>query len=313
MFPFQLNVVSLPVKHNFRHIKVREIALFEGPQGWSEFAPFTEYNHKESATWLKAALEAATTGAPKQIRGDISVNATLPNVKVDQVGELLAGFNGCTTVKVKVNDFVDDHLLLQEVSRHIPRAKFRLDVNGGWSLEEAIANLRNYLQEFPGQIDYVEQPCSDIADLKLLRQSVNIRIAVDESIRKFLGSDLTKLREVADVAIIKWAPSGGFSASLELIEKIQLPVVVSSALDSSVGISHGLSLAAAVPNLYGACGLATTALLDADVTSKPLVAENGSIKNRRVTPDLLEQFKAEPARQEWWQNRVNEIYEQVLI
>jgi O-succinylbenzoate synthase len=171
--------------------------------------------------------------------------------------------------------------------------------------------LKNYLQEFPDQIDYVEQPCLDIADLKSLRQTVKIPIAVDESIRKYLGSDLTKLKEVADVAIIKWAPTGGFSSALEVIEKIQLPVVISSALDSSVGISHGLSLAASIPNLYGPCGLATVALLEADVTSKPLIAENGYIKNRRIVPDLIEEFKAVPARQSWWQDRVNEIYAEV--
>jgi O-succinylbenzoate synthase len=311
MFPFQLKVVSIPVKYNFRQIKNREIALFEGPQGWSEFSPFIEYNNKESATWLKAALEAATTPAPRPIRDEVAVNAILPNIKVDQVSSLLASFNGCTTIKVKVNDFVNDHLLLQEVLRNIPGAKFRLDVNGGWNLEEAIDNLRNYAQEFSEQIDYVEQPCRDIADLKSLGQMVKIPLAVDESIRKNLGSDLTKLKDVADVAIIKWAPTGGFKSALEVIEKIQLPVVVSSALDSSVGISHGLSLAAAIPNLYGPCGLATVALLAADVTSQPLIAENGVIKNRRVIPDLIEVYEAEPARLRWWQDRVNEIYAEV--
>ncbi len=311
MFPFQLKVVSIPVKYNFRQIKNREIALFEGPQGWSEFSPFIEYNNKESATWLKAALEAATKPAPKPIRDEVAVNATLPNVKVDQVSSLLASFNGCTTIKVKVNDFVNDHLLLQEILQNIPDAKFRLDVNGSWNLEEAIINLRNYAQEFSDRIDYVEQPCRDISDLKSLRQMVKIPLAVDESIRKNLGSDLTKLKEVADVAIIKWAPTGGFQSALEVIEKIQLPVVVSSALDSSVGISHGLSLAAAIPNLYGPCGLATVALLEADVTSQPLIAENGFIKNRRVVPDLIEEYEAEPARLSWWQDRVNEIYAEV--
>lgn len=311
MFPFQLKVVSIPVKYNFRQIKNREIALFEGPEGWSEFAPFNEYGNKESATWLKAAIEAATKPAPKPVRNEVAVNATLPNIKVDQVSKLLASFNGCTTIKVKINDFINDHQLLIEVLKYIPEAKFRLDVNGGWNLEEAIVNLRNYQKEFPGQIDYVEQPCIDIADLKSLRQAVKIQIAVDESIRKYLGTDLTKLKEVADVAIIKWAPTGGFSSAFEIIERIQLPVVVSSALDSSVGISHGLSLAAAIPNLYGPCGLATVALLESDVTSKPLVAENGYVKNRRVIPDLIENYKVMPARESWWQDRVNEIYAEV--
>lgn len=313
MFPFELKVVSIPVKNNFRAVKHREIALFQGPEGWSEFSPFLEYSANESAIWLKAAIEAATKPAPKLIREVIEVNATLPNVKAEEVSSILKGFQGCTTVKIKINDFLNDHLILQEVLRVIPKAKFRLDINGGWQLEEAIANLANYEHEFPGQIDYVEQPCIDLADIKSLRGKVSLKIAVDESVRKFLGSDLTKIKEVADIAIIKWAPSGGISASLEIIEKIKLPVVISSALESSVGISHGVALASVVPNLYGACGLGTVSLLEGDVTSKPLIAEDGFIKHRRITPDLIEQFKADPARLIWWQDRVNEIFDRGLI
>ena len=313
MFPFELKVVSIPVKNNFRSVKYREIALFQGPEGWSEFSPFLEYSANESAIWLKAAIEAATKPAPKPIREVIEVNATLPNVKAEEVSSILKGFQGCTTVKVKVNDFLNDHLILQEVLGVIPKVKFRLDVNGGWQLEEAVVNLANYENEFPGQIDYVEQPCIDLADIKSLRGKAKLKIAVDESIRKFLGSDLTKIKEVADIAIIKWAPSGGISAALEIIKKIKLPVVISSALESSVGISHGAALASVVPNLYGACGLGTVSLLEGDVTSEPLIAEDGFIKYRRITPDLIEQFKIDPARLIWWQDRVNEIFDRGLI
>ena len=313
MFPFELKVVSIPVKNNFRSVKNREIALFQGPEGWSEFSPFLEYSSAESAVWLKAAIEAATKPAPKPIRDLVEVNATLPNVKAQEVSSILKGFQGCTTVKIKINDFLNDHLILQEVLKVMPKAKFRLDINGGWQLEEAVANLTNYEQEFPGQIDYVEQPCIDLADIKSLRGKVNLKIAVDESIRKFLSSDLTKINEVADIAIIKWAPSGGISTALEIIEKIKLPVVISSALESSVGISHGVALASVVPNLYGACGLGTVSLLEGDVTSKPLIAEDGFIKHRKITPDLIEQFKVEPARLIWWQDRVNEIFDRGLI
>jgi O-succinylbenzoate synthase len=313
MFPFELSVVSIPVKNNFRSVKNREIALFQGPEGWSEFSPFLEYSSAESAVWLKAAIEAATKPAPKPKRDLVEVNATLPNVKAQEVSSILKGFQGCTTVKIKINDFLNDHLILQEVLKVMPKAKFRLDINGGWQLEEAVANLTNYEQEFPGQIDYVEQPCIDLADIKSLRGKVNLKIAVDESIRKFLSSDLTKINEVADIAIIKWAPSGGITAALEIIEKIKLPVVISSALESSVGISHGVALALVVPNLYGACGLGTVSLLEGDVTSKPLIAEDGFIKHRKITPDLIEQFNVEPARLIWWQDRVNEIFDRGLI
>ena len=313
MFPFELQVVSIPVKNTFRGIKSREIALFEGPAGWSEFSPFLEYDNKQSATWMKAALEAATKPAPTPLRNEVMVNATLPNVKPGEVEKVLSNFDGCTTIKIKINDFTIDRELLIESLKHVPNARFRLDINGGWTLDEAIVNLKNYEGEFAGLIDYVEQPCIDIADLKVLKNETGIKIAVDESIRKFLGSDLTKLKDVADIAVIKWAPSGGINAALDLIKQISLPVVVSSALDSSVGISHGLALACAIPNLYGACGLATVALLEGDVTSDSLLASKGVIANHKVTPDRISEFKVDNHRQKWWQDRADLIYEGSLI
>ena len=313
MFPFELQVVSIPVKNTFRGIKSREIALFEGPAGWSEFSPFLEYDNKQSATWMKAALEAATKPAPTPLRNEVMVNATLPNIKPGEVGKVLSNFDGCTTIKIKINDFTIDRELLIESLKHVPNARFRLDINGGWTLDEAIVNLKNYEGEFAGLIDYVEQPCIDIADLKVLKNETGIKIAVDESIRKFLGSDLTKLKDVADIAVIKWAPSGGINAALDLIKQISLPVVVSSALDSSVGISHGLALACAIPNLYGACGLATVALLEGDVTSDSLLASKGVIANHKVTPDRISEFKVDNHRQKWWQDRADLIYEGSLI
>lgn len=313
MFPFELQVVSIPVKNNFRGVKSREIALFEGPAGWSEFSPFLEYNNKQSATWMRAALEAATKPAPTPLRNEVMVNATLPNIKPSEVEKVLSNFDGCITIKIKINDFTIDRELLIESLKLVPNARFRLDINGGWTLDEAIVNLKNYEGEFAGLIDYVEQPCIDIADLKVLKNETGIKIAVDESIRKFLGSDLTKLKNVADIAVIKWAPSGGINAALDLIKQISLPVVVSSALDSSVGISHGLALACAIPNLYGACGLATVALLGGDVTSDSLLASKGVIANRKVTPDRISEFKVDNQRQKWWQDRADLIYEGSLI
>ena len=313
MFPFELQVVSIPVKNTFRGIKSREIALFEGPAGWSEFSPFLEYDNKQSATWMKAALEAATKPAPTPLRNEVMVNATLPNIKPGEVEKVLSNFDGCTTIKIKINDFTIDRELLIESLKHVPNARFRLDINGGWTLDEAIVNLKNYEGEFAGLIDYVEQPCIDIADLKVLKNETGIKIAIDESIRKFLGSDLTKLKDVADIAVIKWAPSGGINAALDLFKQISLPVVVSSALDSSVGISHGLALACAIPNLYGACGLATVALLEGDVTSDSLLASKGVIANHKVTPDRISEFKVDNQRQKWWQDRADLIYEGSLI
>ena len=176
MFPFKLQVVSIPVKANFRGINFREVALFEGPAGWSEFSPFIEYSNKESSTWLKAAIEGATKEPPTPIRNEVQINATLPNVKVSEVRELLAGFNGCNTIKIKINDFETDQALLIECLKEVPKAKFRLDVNGGWALEEAIANVQSYETAFGSLIEYIEQPCTDFADLRAYATTLELKL-----------------------------------------------------------------------------------------------------------------------------------------
>lgn len=313
MFPYELKVVALPLSTNFRGLSVREMVLFEGPAGWSEFSPFIEYENQEAAIWLKAALDSAENQPPKKIREGIEINATLPNVNTSEVKNLLTKFPGCTTIKVKINNFQADQELLAEALNYVPDAKFRLDVNGQWNLDQAIENLKNYEKSFGEKIDYVEQPCTEVTDLLQLRDKTNIKIAIDESIRKNLNQNYALLKEVADIAVIKWAPAGGITSALELIEKIDLPVVISSALESSIGISHGLSLAQSVSNLYGACGLGTTAFFKSDVTTMPLSINDGVIVNRKVTPDLIDEFGADPDRNKWWHNRINQIYQEGLM
>jgi len=313
MFAFDLNVVELPLITKFRGIEKREIALFEGPAGWSEFSPFKEYGSKEAAIWLKAAIEGATTPPPTKIREAVEVNAILPNVEKSQVKKILERFSGCKTIKIKINNFKSDYELLTEVLSLVPDATLRLDVNGQWELDEAVENLNNFYREFKDNIDYVEQPCLDFEDLKRLRKQIKIKIAIDESIRKNRYSNLKLLREIADIAIIKWAPTGGIHAALTLSETINLPVVISSALESSIGISHGLALAQSIPNLYGACGLGSASLFKFDVTDQPFVINEGKLSNRKITPELMDQIKVEPKRLSWWHNMIDQIYREGLI
>jgi len=313
MFQFDLKVVELPLISKFRGINKREIALFEGPAGWSEFSPFPEYGAIESALWLKAAISGATNSYFNNLRNEIEINALLPNVEKSEVKNLLAKYPGCKTVKIKINDFKSDRDLVIEVLNNIPEANFRLDVNGQWSLSEAIENLNNYDLEFGEKIDYVEQPCLEFKDLQELRKHANLKIAVDESIRKNLNSDFSILKSVADIAILKWAPSGGVNSALEIAEQINLPIVISSALESSIGISHGLSLAQCIPNLYGPCGLGSASLFEYDVTSDPFKIENGKLLNRKISPDLISKFEVRPDRLRWWQNRIEQIYREGLL
>ena len=306
-----LTVVAIPSRTNFRGVTIREAALFRGAAGWSEFSPFIEYADVEAEQWLYAALEGANTPWPELKRSSIGINATLPKVEIDRVPEILNRFPGAKTVKIKVDDFENDCELVEAALDFNPDFKIRLDVNGGWSLETALLNLYNYYLRFGKVFEYIEQPCLEIADLKELKKEIPMKIAIDESIRKALTSDFSGANEFADIAIIKWAPSGGITRAKKLIEKIGLPAVISSALDTGIGISHGLALAASQNTLSFDCGLATTSLLESDVIAPPLEITAGTIAVNRSSPDekLVAKYLASADRRLWWQNRIERIWE----
>ena len=306
-----LTVVAIPTRTNFRGVTIREAALFRGAAGWSEFSPFIEYSDVEAEKWLYAALEGANTPWPELKRSSIGINATLPKVEIDRVPEILNRFPGAMTVKIKIDDFENDCELVEAALDFNPDFKIRLDVNGGWTLETALLNLYNYYLRFGKVFEYIEQPCLEIADLKELKKEIPMKIAIDESIRKALTSDFSGAKEFADIAIIKWAPSGGITRANKLIEKIGLPAVISSALDTGIGISHGLALAASQSDLSFDCGLATSSLLESDVITPPLEITAGTIAVHRTSPDekLVAKYLASADRRLWWQNRIERIWE----
>ena len=306
-----LTVVAIPTRTNFRGVTIREAALFRGAAGWSEFSPFIEYSDVEAEQWLYAALEGANTPWPELKRSSIGINATLPKVEIDRVPEILNRFPGAMTVKIKIDDFENDCELVEAALDFNPDFKIRLDVNGGWSLETALLNLYNYYLRFGKVFEYIEQPCLEIADLKELKKEIPMKIAIDESIRKALTSDFSGAKEFADIAIIKWAPSGGITRANKVIEKIGLPAVISSALDTGIGISHGLALAASQSDLSFDCGLATSSLLESDVITPPLEITAGTIAVHRTSLDekLAAKYLASADRRLWWQNRIERIWE----
>jgi O-succinylbenzoate synthase len=306
-----LTVVAIPTRTTFRGVTVREAALFRGSAGWSEFSPFVEYSDSEAEVWLEAALEGANRPWPKLARDVIEINATLPKVEIDRVPEILNRFPGAKTVKIKIDDFEKDSELVEAALDFNPDFRIRLDVNGGWSLESALLNLYNYYLRFGKVFEYIEQPCLEIADLIELKKEIPMKIAVDESIRKNLASSFVDAKDFADVAIIKWAPSGGISRANRLIEKIGLPAVISSALDTGIGISHGLALAASLNQLSFDCGLATVSLLEGDVVNPPIEVNAGTISVARRSPDenLVAKYTANAERRIWWQNRIERIWE----
>jgi O-succinylbenzoate synthase len=309
-------VVSLPLRQRFRGIDTREAMLFEGPEGWTEFSPFLEYADAEAVAWLAAAIDFGWTPSPALYRDRVGVNATLPVVAPDQVAGVLARFPGCRTVKIKVADasqvLADDVARVREARAVLgPEGRIRVDANGAWTVDEA-EHAIHALAEF--DLEYVEQPCATVDELADIRSRVKymgVPIAADESVRKASDPLAVARAGAADLLVIKAQPLGGISAALRIIGEAGLPIVVSSALDTSVGISMGLHLAAATEPLDFDCGLATTALLTTDVTDAPLLPEGGSMPVRRVTPTptLLERNAASADRFEWWEERVRRCFE----
>ncbi|WP_372508711.1 o-succinylbenzoate synthase [Mycobacterium palustre] len=289
----------------FRGITTREVALIEGPAGWGEFGAFLEYGPAEAAHWLASAVEGAYRPPPPVLRDRVEINATVPAVPAARVAEVLARFPGARTAKVKVAEpgqtLADDVERVNAARRVV--ATVRVDANGGWSVEEAARAAAALTAD--GPLEYLEQPCASVGELAALRRRVDVPIAADESIRK-ADDPLAVVRAgAADVAVLKVAPLGGVSALLGIAARIDVPIVVSSALDSAVGIAAGLTAAAALPGLCHACGLGTGGLFAEDV-AEPAAPVDGYLRVGPVTPDpaRLEALAAPPARRQWWIDRV---------
>lgn len=310
-----LHVVSLPLVTRFRGIDVREAVLVRGPTGWAEFSPFVEYEDDEAATWLAATIEAGWSEPAPQVRGTVPVNATIPAVTADRVPGLLARFPGCRTAKVKVAErggaLADDVARVAAVRDALgPAGRIRIDANGGWNVDEAERAIRA-LEHY--DLEYVEQPCASIEELVEIRRRVTragILIAADESIRKASDPYAVARAGAADVLVIKVQPLGGIRPALQIVSDTGLPAVVSSALDTSVGLAHGAALAGALPALEFDCGLGTAALLGADVCNPPLLPRDGAIPVAPPVVDetALRRHAAVAERAAWWRDRVARCY-----
>ena len=151
-----MRVVALPMKTSFRGINLREVALFKGEFGWGEFSPFLEYSHEESAPWLASAIEAATKPRPKLYRTSVKVNGTIPALNDPKdIEGIVNSFPGVNTFKVKVGDNLSEDIArLAKVRALHPHAALRIDVNGNWSVGEALTNLRAIYENI-GALEYV--------------------------------------------------------------------------------------------------------------------------------------------------------------
>jgi O-succinylbenzoate synthase len=293
-----LRVIALPMKTKFRGITVREVALIKGPHGWGEFSPFLEYDDAESASWLASAIEAATTPKPKLYRTSVAINGTIPalNEPAD-LKRVVDSFPGVSSFKVKVgNDLAKDLARVNVIRNLQPQAKIRIDVNGLWSVGQAEAFLSAV-----GDIEYVEQPCATIEELRELKSRTSVKIVGDEALRKAADPFAIDFTGAIDYLMLKVQPLGGIKRAHALAEHHNLPVVVSSALESAIGINYGLTLAASFETMNFNCGLGTGSLLAADVAQLPIV--DGKIEITEFEPQLAGLDVASD-RFEWWKNRI---------
>jgi o-succinylbenzoate synthase len=305
----RLHVVALPMRVRFRGITTREVALIEGPAGWGEFGAFVEYGPHEAAHWLASGIEAAYRQPPPPLRDRIPINATVPAVPATQVSEVLARFPGARTAKVKVAEpgqtLADDVDRVNAVRELIQTV--RVDANGGWSVDQAARAAAALTAD--GPLEYVEQPCATVDELAALRRRVDVPIAADESIRRTDDPLAVVRAHAVDIAVLKVAPLGGVSALLDIAAQIDIPVVVSSALDSAVGIAAGVTAAAALPQLRHACGLGTGGLFTENVADVA-APHDGFLSVGPVTPDpaRLRALGAPAERRQWWIDRVRACY-----
>ena len=293
-----LRVIALPTKTNFRGITVREVALFKGEYGWGEFSPFLEYDDAEASHWLACAIEAATTPRPQLFRTSVAVNGTIPALNDSvQLQTIVESFPAVRSFKIKVgNNLVEDLARVQIIRQLRPEAKIRVDVNGLWSLDQAEAFLTAV-----GEIEYVEQPCATIEELKELKRRTSVKIVGDEILRKADNPFEIDLTGAVDYLMLKVQPLGGIKRAHAIAEHHKLPIVVSSALESAVGINYGLTLAASFKEMNFDCGLGTGSLLAQDVAHLPIV--DGKIEITVFEPQF-DGLDVAPDRFEWWKNRI---------
>jgi O-succinylbenzoate synthase len=225
------------------------------------------------------------------VRDRVPVNAVIAAVSPGEAATLAleAVGQGIGCLKVKVGD-ADDLGRVSEIRNAVgPTVRIRVDANGVWDLETARQRLRA-LSRY--DIELAEQPVASLDDLARLRRLVDMPLAADEAVRSLDDARRLARLGAADILVVKVQPVGGVRAALAIVDAAGVPAIVTSMLETSVGLAAGLALAAALPELPFACGLATAILLAGDVTEEPLVPSDGMIAVRPVVPseELMERY-----------------------
>jgi len=288
--PFRRWQVRLPVRHPWSGATFRDATIIEGPAGFGEASPLPGFDCDPEQA-MRSAQEAANDGWPPPRRHQVAVNALIPAVAPGDAVRMAveATREGFTCLKVKMG-VGDDLGRVSEIRNAVgPAVKLRIDANGAWDLETARQRLTALARY---DLELAEQPVASLEDLARLRRLVDIPLAADEAVRHV--DDALRLARLgaADAVVVKVQPLGGVRGALAVIDAAGVPAIVTSMMETSVGLAAGLALAAALAELPFACGLATASFLAADVTTDPLLPEGGMLGVRPVVADvgLLERY-----------------------
>lgn len=277
----ELRPFRLALRIPFRNLTERTGVLVRRGTRWAEFSPFADYPPHLRRRWFEATLEQLDAEQPKPVRDRIPINVTVPAIGPTEAHDLVTRAR-CTTAKVKVGD-PDDEARVEAVRDALgPSGKLRIDVNARWDVDEAVRKLKTFDRY---DLEYAEQPVPSLDEMRALRARIHVPLAVDESLRMAPDPDSVDFAGAADIAVLKVAPLGGIRRTLQLAERIGIPVVISSALESSVGMAAGIMCAALLPELDHACGLGTVSLFEDDLVDDPLIARDGWIEVRTPAVD----------------------------
>ena len=209
----------------------------------------------------------------------VGVNATVAEESLE--GAVTAAVEavgrGFGTLKLKVGspNIESDVALVGEVRGAVgPHMGLRLDANGAWCPEQAVEAIRRV--EHLG-IEYVEQPVMGVDALAEVRSATRVPVAADEMVTGFDAAAELLTRKAVDVVVVKAARVGGLRQAVRIIRHAAregIPAVVTTALESGVGVAAALHLAA-LARTEVAHGLATAEMLASDLLVLPLLPDRG--------------------------------------
>ena len=236
-------------------------------------------------------------------RASVPVNALVPRVPIAEAIAWArdAWRRGIRTFKIKSSDRDADAALLGALRGAFgPAALLRIDANGSWTVEEAIARIRALA---PLDLEYVEEPVKpgDLTGMARVARETGVRLAADEDARDAEAVRLIAASGAARIIVVKLAVAGGIAGAMEILQASEaagLGVVITSRMDTSIGIAAALHLAASAKSLAGACGLATRDHLADDVTANPPRVEDGKMTlpegpglGVRLDPEALDRLQ----------------------